>query len=440
MFPVYPEALVPLSSHEPGQPIQMRTGRAPFRGGTIDGRGDYLVSLELLPSPWVRVQAEAALHGTGAWAIGQGMADSFAFQPYPDSNFVELTLRQMRGFKAFEIIAQPRTLRTVLGVQDGIGGIGFGLHNLPLLYQPVWEGRYSGPCPPNRVLIEIGDWIAIVHPRSDISNVQDHLSRFGTFAVTHVGVLRTVDESPFALADADGVLKTLFWLVSFVRGTWGGPLVQRLLDPLGKHVGEVWEAPKVDAAVSASSWMDSLRADSMQQIANPMHCLLTSPETTDVLRSAIHWYITCNKQSGGATGSVVLCQAAIELLAWHLLVQAESTISKQRFESLKASDRIRLVLRRAKIPSTIPSGLPDLGELAATHKWIDLPHALSAIRNAIVHPGDTALDVNASPIAVHFAWLLGVQLLELLILNLLEYKGTYRCRVTRVTFPVPWTA
>jgi hypothetical protein len=78
--------------------------------------------------------------------------------------------------------------------------------------------------------------------------------------------------------------------------------------------------------------------------------------------------------------------------------------------------------------------------------WADCPAALTAIRNAIIHP--TAKNrkkiAKQPPEAIYETWLLGLWALELCMLRLFNYNGKYCNRITAKCESdreqVPWAA
>src|SRR5205807_8708390 len=100
-------------------------------------------------------------------------------------------------------------------------------------------------------------------------------------------------------------------------------------------------------------------------------------------------------------------------------------------EKLAASDRIRLLFLWAGIPVTIPPELDNLTRLAKADNWPDTSTAMTMIRNTITHPtrknrakfGKHPTDARTD------AWTLGLWNLELCLLRLFEYRGTYASRL-----------
>lgn len=93
------------------------------------------------------------------------------------------------------------------------------------------------------------------------------------------------------------------------------------------------------------------------------------------------------------------------------------------------------------IPIDIPSSLPELQKLAKQFNWIDAPHAITEIRNSLVHPEHKRRGQISG--AFFPAWNLGQWYLELALLRICEYSGTYGNRLILQRWvgnvePVPW--
>ena len=80
------------------------------------------------------------------------------------------------------------------------------------------------------------------------------------------------------------------------------------------------------------------------------------------------------------------------------------------------------------IPLTIPNDTPQLKELSSKVKpnWLDGPHALTEIRNSLVHPDKQIGQLDS---AYDEAWNLGLWYLERGLLALCNYSGTYGNRL-----------
>jgi len=131
--------------------------------------------------------------------------------------------------------------------------------------------------------------------------------------------------------------------------------------------------------------------------------------------------------------SIILCQTALELLGWVSLVEDKKLISQKGFDTLPASDKIRLLLSNYKIPLEVPIWLADLVRLGKAYSWRDGPECLTGIRNALIHPQlkNREKIEKISPLAFYEVLGLGLWYLDLIFLNLFDYMSIYRNRLRR---------
>ena len=162
---------------------------------------------------------------------------------------------------------------------------------------------------------------------------------------------------------------------------------------------------------------------------------------------ALHWYGEANMAAGGVEGSIILAQAAFEVLAWTLLVEDKQVLSEDGFQKIPAMDKLRLLIADCGMPLGIPASLPLLTDIAKAENWEDGPQALTEFRNALVHsnPKKRKKVLGAGTDVGHEAWELSLWYLELVLLRLFGYQGKYANRLVREGFrvnavePVPWT-
>ena len=224
------------------------------------------------------------------------------------------------------------------------------------------------------------------HPRPGFGT---GYGEFGAHAVTHVGSLRRPDGETFTIEGASDVLDALTYLLSFCRGRHCaiGPLAG--MDASGKRVWQRWSIGKVHANVPhefSQSWFvgDNDEDDPLALVFAELLRMWSDTAWQEVLRVAIDLYATANTQESLQI-SLTIGQSVLELLGWTVLVEHRGII-RGDWERIIASDQLRLLLSMAGIPTAIPDSLRDLKQAATTRKWIDGPHALTDLRNAVTHP------------------------------------------------------
>ena len=127
-------------------------------------------------------------------------------------------------------------------------------------------------------------------------------------------------------------------------------------------------------------------------------------------------------------------------------VTEKKLLTKKGFDSLRASDKFRILFSSIGLPLGIPNNLTDFAQLAQSkqgkNQWGSSPEALTEIRNALVHPEKENIIEDSQ--ALFQAWNLLLWYLELSLLFLCGHKGTYANRLVlghsvRTVEPVPWT-
>jgi hypothetical protein len=140
--------------------------------------------------------------------------------------------------------------------------------------------------------------------------------------------------------------------------------------------------------------------------------------------TALSFYLEASTSAAPET-SIVVGAAGLDLVSWLALVERGPGLSADAFDRLWQSDRIRLLLDAAATPREIPAELPNLGTHAANQNWIDGPHAIAELRNAIVHPKKW-MQAGSAPEGVRVeAKRLLLWYFDLALLRLVGYSGAY---------------
>jgi hypothetical protein len=154
----------------------------------------------------------------------------------------------------------------------------------------------------------------------------------------------------------------------------------------------------------------------------------------ETLSYAVYWFVRANSAAAGGDGSLILSQAALEILSWTYLVTC-SGMSRTQFKSLKAVEAFRELLNRMGIPPEVPASLRLLQGIST-----DGAAAIVAVRNDLVHP-----EKRGGVLPATEAWTLAQRYIELVILKLCGFDGEYANRTVSPRWVgqverVPWAA
>jgi len=266
------------------------------------------------------------------------------------------------------------------------------------------------------------------------------LKKEGGYRLTHVGGIKRTDHSLFSGKDAQECLKAFGYFLSFAKGGWCKPICAVGFDESDNRVWELWSSPKEPWHVSWS-WFDPHAGAQLATLYPKFMKKWGNVDWRETLKEVIYWYLNANFSSRGIDAGIILTQAAIERLSYEYCVKDKRLLHSDEFKNLKASDKFRRLFSSLCLPLEIPKETPDLAKFAKNSNWLDAPHALTDIRNSLVHPQHNK---RRELTAVYYeAWNLGLWYLAMALLAVCEYSGTYGNRLKKERYvgeveKVPW--
>lgn len=299
----------------------------------------------------------------------------------------------------------------------------------------------GGFCAIENITLGADNWLVTVKSLSSTSSTIRTLRDQGGFGLTHVGQFFCADGSDFSGAEASQFLIMLNHFLSFARGAWVEPVCPVGFNRANERVWAEWSTPH-NAWNSNDTWFDAHHATQLETLFPLFLRLWQRPGWHDTLHEVLYWHLNANDSHRGIDPGIILTQNALERLAFEYVVRDRGMLESQGFKDLRASDKLRLLLASLDIPVGIPEELTHLRKLADQRdiKWKDLPHALTEFRNSLVHPDHKHR--NAFENAHYEAWCAGLWLIDLTLLRLCGYQGTYGNRLKRRTVghveQVPW--
>lgn len=272
------------------------------------------------------------------------------------------------------------------------------------------------------------DWNIEINSTVDTTKNFEQLKIEGGYRLTHVGCITKKDGKLFSHEEARSCLTALKFVISFAVGYWCEPICPVGFDAGENRVFEYWSSPR-GAWHSGLSWFDHHRCEQLVEFFKKFMDKWTVNNWRETFEEVIYWYLSANLSSRGIDVGIILTQAAIERLSYEYSVVEKKLLLAKGFKDLWASDKFRLLFSSLKIPIKIPSSTKDLSKLAASPqmKWVDGPHALTEIRNSLIHP-DHKMKRRVD-LALFDAWNLGLWYLEMGILAICGYSGAYGNRL-----------
>lgn len=429
----------PFAPPEGREPILVHDGNLELRypDRTVGGRGR--IELLLLPAPRFRFLLENV-----AVSPDVGNAD-------------ELVIPDLAGsLEAVVGESRPGLSGFISGLTQGSAGDGdspsiaevrFLVANLPFFIGEALhatrsrsEGGKEETYWRGRLTLRATDWLIDLDLRIDHEAVYARLKEQGGFEITHIGLLRRWSGTPFSGRAAEEVLDALGDFLGLACGAWAPPVAAVGLDDddqcIWMELKRRWTSP----------WRSHLRAFDLQrhELGDAFACYFA--RRNDVtwkgpLRVATQIYVEANGPITADT-SLVLAQSVLELISWVRFVDELGTSRAEDFDGLRASERLRELLGWLEVEPGIPAQQAALVSESANQRWADGPHAIGAMRNALIHPRQRERLLRTPTTARIELQELALWYVELALLRLIDFNGAYFNRLgekaTGIVQPVPW--
>lgn len=429
-----------------GSSVLLQKGQAEVRidGNSYTGEGE--VCLDLLPRPNIHLYGsfQGLSPVVASKAIPREETTSFSFNGREING---LLLMIKRAATAHEInFKWSLKFEPIYGVGDEstqMTRVVFHLFNFDDIIGTRWYKEQRGTTMGhiNHVDLICDEWKVELKSLFSTRDNIEALKAEGGYRLTHIGLLEKADGAPFSGKDADECLRALRFFLSFAKGTWCEPVCAVGFDASGNRVWEFWSSPK-EPWQTPRSWFDRHNGSQLVILFPGFMKRWANDDWHEALDEIIYWYLRANNSSQGTDAGVILTQAAIERLSYEYSVKDKQLLSVKGFKDLRASDKFRLLFSSLGIPLDIPAAAPELQRLAPADQmnWLDAPHALTKIRNSLIHPEHKSHGQLSH--AISEAWNLGLWYLEMGILAVCGYSGAYGNRLKQgwvgETERVPW--
>lgn len=241
--------------------------------------------------------------------------------------------------------------------------------------------------PLNEFILEGEHWRFFIATLDHQHHLEPKLRSSGGYGLTHICRAERIDEQLFEISDVDQALEMLAYYLSFARGIWISPVLVHGYDAEDNEVLQVWENAryKADLWHNQYAWFEP-DSDDFSRRYRPFVKRWLDPEWHDTFKQSIEWFIEGFKQSGGPATAIMVQQAALERIAWSLIVNDKKFIKPDPFKKLLAAEKLRLLAGILDIHwQTWEDNFKELKSIAFSSNTDILDVAVS-VRNQITHP------------------------------------------------------
>lgn len=294
------------------------------------------------------------------------------------------------------------------------------------------KGRYC-----EDVHIEADNWVIEIKSLAKSKINFKKLKKEGGYGLTHIVCLQQIDSTFFSGKEAIEMLNVLQYFFSFANGAWCNPICAVGFNSTGR-VWESWSSPRGPSFSRSESWFDEHHSEQLENLFPGFMSCWFNDYKRDILKKAIYWYL--NAIHSNVDIGIVLTQAAFEGMSRGYIMN----VLKKEPKRGDAEANIKLLFSSLELlfPTEIAEDTPELKRVAEELRWNNNSlGAIILVRNSLVHPQKKYHEKFNSNI-YYETWKLGLWYLELSLLKLCDYSGTYCNRLTAKWIgeveKVPW--
>ena len=300
--------------------------------------------------------------------------------------------------------------------------------------------KYNDKLFAGRMEFNSGDFEIIVDKRFDFTKeLDERLKDRDAHIITHSGRIIRKDKKPFKTNIINQVLDDLSISFSFMCGRYVD-ICAAFGYKNKENVYRLWRETFISPYRFIPNWKDTIsNYHNIEKYLTLMNNKLIDDYYNEALRQAVDWYL---QSFDGLTleNNLISIQICLETLSYIVLVEQEKMLTDDEFDENLATKNIRTLLDVC----SIPYGKDDLFlfDSYINDRFDDGVDLLIYYRNKIVHPTRKR---NRATITVEDVWNIiqvGTRYVELVILNIIGYRGEYSNRLVDRAYGkvqlVPW--
>ena len=300
--------------------------------------------------------------------------------------------------------------------------------------------RYNDKLFAGRIEFSAGDFEVIIDKRFDFTKELDEkLKDRDAHIITHSGRIRRKDKKTFKTNIINQLFDNLSLSFSFMCGRYVD-ICSAFGYKDGENVYRLWRETFISPYKFVPNWKDTIsNYHNMEKYLTLMNNKLTDNYYNQAIRQAVDWYL---QSFDGLTleNNLISIQICLETLSYIVLVEQEHIFTDDEFDENLATKNIRTLLEIC----SIPYGKEELFlfDNYIQDRFDDGVDLLIYYRNKIVHPTRKR---NRATITVEDVWniiQIGTRYVELIVLNIIGYKGEYSNRLVDRAYGevqlVPW--
>lgn len=265
------------------------------------------------------------------------------------------------------------------------------------------------------------------------------------YGLTHTGVLKCDDDFKLSKPIVFNILNRFGQFLSFLNGSYCFPkgwIAQNIKE---ENIWINYTNYITDKYPKCNSWLPQSFNDEIGILWAKFYEL--PKDEYEIVERIIDWYVQANVRRIDLQSAFISVQIAYEIL-FNYIVDIKKHVPAERKDSKCASSKIRVLLKFINLGNDMPQKYSEIFEeyLRKYPNYNDFPYLFADVRNSFTHADPFKKDGLKELKKYHLEALLntGLCYLELLILKIFGYNGTYANRLSQKIWRpkneniVPW--
>lgn len=267
--------------------------------------------------------------------------------------------------------------------------------------------------------------------RQDYDEISKYLNISGGYGLQYFGEISKAN-GEFTYEEVSVVLNIFSLFISFLNGRKTAPV---LIDAMKGDtiLFTDWKPYQFSHYKYTRTWIPNIAQLPLTNMWTNFLKICNDPEDLDAFQSLIHWYVEANSNSGLLEGSIMMAQAAIELLFNWIVCEKLSAIDIKDIEKVNASTKTRMLWASIGIKENEIEISQHMKDFIKMESGIStLSQAMSWMRNSIVHGNESKRKrIKEVTDELKFETLsIYLWTVECSILSILKYTGEYHNRLS----------
>lgn len=227
------------------------------------------------------------------------------------------------------------------------------------------------------------------------------------YFVTGRLTLAREDGCEFDPQDGQAIFDAFDFFATLSQGSWASHALSVGTAPNGRIVWERWAVNRCDRHATGDGWATQYE-ESVEALGSLWPGFLRKwqdPEWQPTMRTLVTMLAEATAHTDGEA-ALLMIDVVLELLSWAVVVTDGGMVTPEGHDRLQGGDRLRLLLAVAQVDRRIPANLKELSAAASRLRWVDGPHAITQLRDAVVHPRKRSILRDVPPEAISEAQLL----------------------------------